>query len=80
MRVEIRLLAGARKILPDGGGQGPSLNLEVEEGITCAEALETAGIDAKKTLVVLLNGRHAEPGRRLSEGDIISIFPPVAGG
>jgi molybdopterin converting factor small subunit len=29
---------------------------------------------------VLINGRHAEPSARLSEGDDVFIYPPAAGG
>jgi molybdopterin converting factor small subunit len=30
--------------------------------------------------VVLLNGRYAEAEKELQQGDVVSVFPPVAGG
>ncbi len=53
---------------------------EVREGTTCSGLLEVAGIDAGAALAVLLNGRNAEAGKALGQGDVISIFPPVTGG
>jgi hypothetical protein len=29
---------------------------------------------------LLVNGAEADPGQRLSPGDVIDIFPPLAGG
>ena len=54
--------------------------MEVLEGTTCSGLLEMAGIDADKALAVLLNGRNADAGKVLGQGDVISVFPPVAGG
>ncbi len=30
--------------------------------------------------IIIVNGVHAEPGRVLLDGDILSLFPPVGGG
>lgn len=38
------------------------------------------GIPGDLARVVLVNGRDAAPGDRLSPGDIVTIFPPLAGG
>jgi len=36
--------------------------------------------DVKPYIKVLLNGHGAELKARLSEGDVVAIFPPVGGG
>jgi molybdopterin converting factor small subunit len=60
--------------------KGASMEFEVREGTTCSGLLDMAGIDVDRVLAVLLNGRYAEAGVELGQGDVISIFPPVAGG
>jgi molybdopterin converting factor small subunit len=30
--------------------------------------------------IILVNGIHGTKGQTLKEGDVVSIFPPVAGG
>ncbi len=54
--------------------------LEVKDGITFCELAELVGLMERGTLVVLLNGRYAEPEKELRDGDIVTVFPPVAGG
>jgi molybdopterin converting factor small subunit len=38
------------------------------------------GIPDDLARVVLVNGRDGEPGARLAANDVITIFPPLAGG
>ena len=54
--------------------------LEVQEGSTFHELAELTRLKEKGTLVVLLNGRYAEPEKELNNGDVVTVFPPVAGG
>ncbi len=42
--------------------------------------LRRLGIPADLTRVVLVNGKDADPGRRLAAGDTVAIFPPLMGG
>jgi molybdopterin converting factor small subunit len=80
MQVELRLLGGMRSYLrEEDRGRGFS-RLDVADEVTCAGLMELTGIDKTRTLVVLVNGRHAEPDRKLAQGDVIAVFPPVAGG
>lgn len=78
--VELRLLAGLRANLPVKDRQKGSTVVEVRDDVTLAELLELSGIDSGRTLVVLVNGRYAAPDRVCEAGDIVSVFPPVAGG
>lgn len=54
--------------------------MEIQEGSTFRELAELARLKEKGTLVVLLNGRYAEPEKELNNGDVVTVFPPVAGG
>lgn len=38
------------------------------------------GIPGDLARVALVNGRDVEPGDRLAPGDVVTIFPPLAGG
>ncbi|MGA2192566.1 MAG: MoaD/ThiS family protein [Nitrospirota bacterium] len=80
MQVELRFLAGMRKLLPEKDRAHGSCRVQIEECATCAGVLDAAGVKAEGTLVVLLNGRYAEPSAKLRHGDVISVFPPVGGG
>jgi len=79
-RVEIRLLAGYKKFLPDKDRRLGRSGLDVEDGLTLGGLLTLHGVDIDRPLVVLVNGRHAVNDRVLEDGDVVSVFPPVAGG
>ncbi|MBI5441619.1 MAG: MoaD/ThiS family protein [Deltaproteobacteria bacterium] len=77
MNVQVKLFADLRQYLP--GGESPWAG-ELPEGTTVAKALEKFGVPEGKPRILLVNGRHAQPGQELREGDLLSVFPPVAGG
>ncbi len=54
--------------------------LDVPEGSTVDDVTRRLGIPGDLARVALVNGRDAEPGDRLAPGDIVTIFPPLAGG
>jgi molybdopterin converting factor small subunit len=80
VQVELRLLASMRRLLPENDrSQGFTL-FNLQDGATCKELLMQADVWGKSTLVVLVNGRYAAMEMALSHGDVIAVFPPVAGG
>jgi MoaD family protein len=49
------------------------------------EALTRTGSDGRRSLIILVNGRHCSHlpdglDTELADGDEVAIFPPVAGG
>jgi molybdopterin synthase sulfur carrier subunit len=80
MQVELRLLASMRRLLPENDRAKGSTLFKLRDGATCKELLMQADVWGKSTLVVLVNGRYAAMEKALSPGDVISVFPPVAGG
>lgn len=78
INVELRLLGELRRLLPEKYRESGSTRLAAPDGVTTAELLDMAGMAVEGTLAVLVNGRYAEPGLKLADGDVVSVFPPVA--
>lgn len=79
MRIEVKLFANFRDFLPPGSDKY-SCFLEVEEGITIGQILEKLKISPSLPMITLVNGVHRLLTDSLNPGDVLSIFPPVAGG
>ena len=79
MRVEVRLFATLTAFLPphsqDGGAE-----FEIPEGSTVADVTHRLGIPSDLARVVLVNGVDAGSEATLAPRDVITIFPPLAGG
>lgn len=79
MTVEVRLFATLAQFLPPGSSEGAAV-LDVPDGATIADVARRLGIPPGLDRVLLLNGMEAEPEQRLHSGDVLDIFPPLAGG
>ncbi len=79
MKVEIKLFADFREYLPPGS-EKYSCWLELEEGATIGQALEKLKIPDSAPMITLVNGLHQTFEDHLHLGDVLSVFPPVAGG
>lgn len=79
MRVEVRLFATLAAFLPPDGRDGAA-ELEVPEGSTVTEVTRRLGIPPDLARVVLVNGRDVGSEALLSTCDVVTIFPPLAGG
>ena len=79
MRVEVRLFATLERFLPSGSRDGVAV-LDVPEGSSAADVARRLGIPAGFDRVLLVNGREAEPERTLAPGDVLDLYPPLAGG
>lgn len=78
MRVEVRAFATLRSFLPPETRHTAMLN--VPDGSTIRDVTRSLGIPDEMALVALLNGRETEPGQGLKTGDVVTLFPPLAGG
>ncbi len=78
MRIEIKLLATYRRHLPTGS-LSSSYQMTVAEGTLVDELLPQLPVPAEDS-VVLVNGRGPQPGQLLQEGDVVCLFPAIAGG
>jgi molybdopterin synthase sulfur carrier subunit len=80
MKIELRLFASLRKQLPPGSPRG-KCTLDLPEGSTIGDVLVRMNIPRASAQMILVNGDHDRDfGRVLHDGDVLSIFPPVAGG
>jgi molybdopterin synthase sulfur carrier subunit len=77
--MEIKLFANFREYLPPGSDKY-SCWVDLEEGSTIGQALERLKIPVSIPMITLVNGLHRTLEDILHPGDILSIFPPVAGG
>jgi molybdopterin converting factor small subunit len=80
MQITLKLFASLRKKLPPGSPRG-QCDLDLPPGTTIAGVLERMDIPHASAQMLLLNGEQERNfDRALAEGDVVSIFPPVAGG
>jgi molybdopterin converting factor small subunit len=79
MKVEVKLFANFREYLPPES-EKYSCMLELEEGTTITQVLARLNVPESQPMVPLVNGIHRKPEDPLQPGDVLSIFPPVAGG
>ncbi|MGQ9531704.1 MAG: sulfur carrier protein ThiS [Desulfotomaculales bacterium] len=62
------------------GVSGPGRPVEVGAGATVRDLLASLAIRPSEVGLVVVNGRAADPDRRLREGDRILVWPLVVGG
>ena len=79
MKVEVRLFANLAKLLPPGA-QNKRATITVKKGATVEELMDKLDIPQKVTNIIMVNGMHRDRKTELNEGDVVSVFPPIAGG
>lgn len=80
MQIKVKLMAALRSKLPADAVKGTAA-MEVEEGTTIAGLLERLGISSGQVHLVMVNDdMETDRNRAVGEGDLITVFPPVAGG
>ena len=79
MRVEVRLFATLACYLPEDNHRGAAC-LEVATGSTVADVARVLGIPSDLSRIVLVNDRDAPDHQALTAGDVVTLFPPLAGG
>lgn len=79
MKVEVKLFANFREHLPPGSDKYACW-LELEEGTTISQVLMKLKIPESVPMILLVNGLHSKVEDVLQPGEVLSVFPPVAGG
>ncbi|WP_257304770.1 MoaD/ThiS family protein [Geothrix campi] len=84
MRITLKLFASLAVHLPAQARSRHRVEMDVEPGTTVAEVIRRQGIPPGQCAIVLVNGVWVAPPERaarvLAEGEILAIWPPVAGG
>ncbi|MCU0813811.1 MAG: MoaD/ThiS family protein [Burkholderiaceae bacterium] len=84
MQITFKLYASLTQHLPPEARQGNQMTLDVAPEATIAQIVEPFNLPMKLVHLVLINGVYVPPDeratRRLAEGDVLAIWPPIAGG
>jgi len=84
MKITFKLFALLTDYLPPQARGDNQLTLEVAPGASIAQVIEPFGLPPKMVHLVLVNGVFIPPEQRasrtLAEGDVLAIWPPIAGG
>ena len=84
MKITFKLFATLTAYLPPQARRANQLELEVAPTDSIATIIEPFGLPAKLVHLVLVNGRYVAPELRgtatLNDGDVLAIWPPIAGG
>jgi sulfur carrier protein len=74
MKLTVKLFATLRE------GRGKQLDIDIEESSSVLHVLEKLDIKKANVSIMLVNGNNTDPATPLSDGDTLSLFPPVGGG
>jgi len=84
MQILFKLYASLTDYLPAERRPGNAIELDVNEGASVAEIIAPFNLPMKMVHLVLINGHFVPPAERgsrtLAEGDVLAIWPPIAGG
>lgn len=82
-KATIKLFASLGEHLPPGAKYN-AVEVRLANGTTIGEALAELRVPEGLCHLVLLNGIFVPPSQRqttaIAEGDVVSVWPPVAGG
>ena len=79
IRIKIKLFATFREYLPDNSTSN-EISIELEEPAKIGEVLSGLKIPSDQEMIIMVNSTHAKKDRTLENGDVLALFPPIAGG
>jgi molybdopterin converting factor small subunit len=83
MRITFKLYAGLGDYLP-AGARDNATSAEIVPGTSAHAALQLFNVPRERAHLMLLNGIYLNASERdaraLKEGDVLAVWPPVAGG
>jgi molybdopterin converting factor small subunit len=79
VKVTVKLFATFRDFLPQHAGRS-ALRLDVDEHETVQALLQALRVPDDLPRIVLVNGLYASEESLLTDGDVVSVFPPLIGG
>jgi sulfur carrier protein ThiS len=84
MNITFKLFASLGDYLPASVRPANEMPLPVAEGATIAQVIASFALPPALVHLVLVNGHYIAPAQRathaLQEGDVLAIWPPIAGG
>lgn len=79
IRVNVRLFATLRRFFPDYDPE-KGIDVNVEEGSTVQNLIQTLQLPEKEARVILINGKSKNQTDTITDGDQVNIFTPLGGG
>lgn len=84
MKITFKLFASLTDYLPIEARYTNVVELDIAPDASISQIIEPYGLPPKLVHLVLINGKYIEPEKRLTqtlvEGDVLAIWPPIAGG
>ena len=84
MNITLKLFASLTDYLPQESKYTNIVALDIAPDTTIGQLVEQHRLPAKMVHLVLVNGSYIAPEHRasktLAEGDVLAIWPPIAGG
>lgn len=84
MRITLKLFASLTAYLPPAVRPGHAVDLDLSPDTTVQEVIRRQGLPEALCAIVLIDGhwvaRPDRATRTLAEGQVLAIWPPIAGG
>jgi sulfur carrier protein ThiS len=84
MNITLKLFASLTDYLPAQAKYTNLVRLDIAPQTTIDQLVEQYRLPPKQVHLVLVNGSYIAPDQRwqrtLAEGDVLAIWPPIAGG
>ena len=72
--IDVRIFATLRD------GREKAYRLPAEDYCCPADVMRYLDIPVGEVAILLINGFHSKPDDPIKDGDVVSLFPPCAGG
>ena len=84
MKITLKLFASLTDYLPTELKYTNMMAMDIAPGTSIMQVIGPLSLPEKMVHLVLVNGKYIAPQDRnsqtLSEGDVLAIWPPIAGG
>lgn len=80
MIIQVKIFSTLKHHVPNSDKRLDDDKWEVTEGATVSQVLDMLSLPEEEAKILLINGRHANRESILNEGDVLHVFPPMAGG
>ena len=84
MKITLKLFASLAVHLPAEARSSHKVDLDVDPGTTVLDVIRRQGVPEALCAIVLIDGvwvaRPDRATRALSEGQVLAVWPPIAGG